>query len=71
MGKIYQTANTLASGHKIYQLSVICSKNPSDRSLFSFQRPEKFTQVVIFGLKIYHLATLDYLMIKMSKQVFT
>jgi hypothetical protein len=35
----------IPNGHKIYQH-------------FSFQDPPKITQIGIFGLKIYHLATL-------------
>jgi hypothetical protein len=50
--KIYQMATTftkwpyfIPNGHKIYQH-------------FPHKDPLKFTQIVIFGLKIYHLATL-------------
>jgi hypothetical protein len=45
--KIYQTALKYSSGHKIKQL-------------FIFQGSQKYTQVEIFGMKIYHLATLPW-----------
>jgi hypothetical protein len=37
----------IPNGHKIYQN-------------FPFQDPPKFTQILIFGLKIYHLATMVF-----------
>jgi hypothetical protein len=43
--KIYQKALKIPYGHKIYRR-------------FPFQGPPKCTQIVIFGIKIYHLATL-------------
>jgi hypothetical protein len=46
------------NGLKIYQLAVKYSKWPWNIvPTFSFQGPPKFTQVWIFGLKTYHLAT--------------
>jgi hypothetical protein len=39
-------------------MAVIYSKWPKNiPNLFPFQCPPKFTQIGIFGLKIYHLAT--------------
>jgi hypothetical protein len=51
--KIYQMITKLQNDHKIYQMAVIYifwrAKNKP--------RPSKNTQTVIFGKKIYHLAT--------------
>jgi hypothetical protein len=48
-GEINQIATKLPNGHKMYKISVIYIPNG----------PQKFTQIGIFGLKIYHLATLE------------
>jgi hypothetical protein len=42
-----------------YQMATLCSKCPLNIPTFPFQGPPMFTQIRIFGLKIYHLATLD------------
>jgi hypothetical protein len=39
-------------------MAVIFSKCPKNITNVSLQGPPKFTQIEIFGLKIYHLATL-------------
>jgi hypothetical protein len=46
---MYQKATKLPNDHKIDQTAVVP---------FPFQGPSKLTQIGIFGLKIYHLATL-------------
>jgi hypothetical protein len=57
-GKIYQIATTLPNGHKIYQMAVVYSKWPQKYQPFPFQGLPMFTQIGIFGLKTFHLATL-------------
>jgi hypothetical protein len=60
-GKIYQICNQeicIPNVHKIWQMAV---NIPSVHKLYQhllLQDPPKFTQIWIFGLKIYHLATL-------------
>jgi hypothetical protein len=58
-GKIYQNSN------KMYQMAIRYTKwlsnIPNDHKIyqqFPFQGPPKYTQIWIFGLKTYHLATL-------------
>jgi hypothetical protein len=68
MGKIY-----VPNGHKIYPMPAKYTKWPQnitnghkigipiDRKIYQnlqWQDPPKFTQIVLFGLKINHLATL-------------
>jgi hypothetical protein len=56
---MYQIATNLGNDHKCTKwLYVIYSKWPYNIPTFSIPRPQKFTQIVIFGLKIFHLATL-------------
>jgi hypothetical protein len=58
-GKIYQITNTLPNGHKNVPNGGIIFQMAKDYNQpFPFQGPPKFTQIRIFGLKIYHLATL-------------
>jgi hypothetical protein len=70
--KIYQVAakytkwpQNIPNGHKIYQMAIKYTKWPQNipngRKIcqhFQLQDPPIFTQIRIFGLKIYHLATL-------------
>jgi hypothetical protein len=49
---VYQITTNLPNSYKIYQMA----KEYTD--FFSFQGPLKFTQIKIFCLKTYHLATL-------------
>jgi hypothetical protein len=60
-GKIYQTAQkytklpkNIPKCHKTYEMAVKYTKCQN----FSLQDTPKYTQIGIFGLKIYHLATL-------------
>jgi hypothetical protein len=55
---IYQIATKVPNGHKMYQMAFIYSTWPYKFQPFPCQGPPKFTQIVFFGLKIYHLATL-------------
>jgi hypothetical protein len=62
---MYQIAAKSPNGHKLYQMAIKCTKWPKHISNghilyqpFPFQGPPKFTQIGIFGLKIYRLATL-------------
>jgi hypothetical protein len=48
----------LPYGHKIYQNALKYSKRPKLHEHFPFHGPSKHTQIGIFGMKIYHLATL-------------
>jgi hypothetical protein len=48
----------LQNYHKIYQMAVIHPEWPLNEPTFSIARPSKITQIGIFVLKIYHLATL-------------
>jgi hypothetical protein len=43
---------------KCTKLGVVFTKWPKIYQTFSFQGPPQFTQIDIFGLKIYHLAIL-------------
>jgi hypothetical protein len=43
---------------KIYQITIKCTKCTKIYQHLPLQAPPKFTQIWIFGLKIYHLATL-------------
>jgi hypothetical protein len=61
-GKINQIIKlpfNLPNGHKIYQMDVRYSKMAIKYLYYHFpvQDPPKFIQIVIFVLKIYHLAT--------------
>jgi hypothetical protein len=51
-GKNYQITTKLPNGNKIYQMAIEIYQH------LSMQDTPKFTQIRIFGLKIYHLATL-------------
>jgi hypothetical protein len=57
-GKWYHIATTLPNGRKIHELAVLYSKWTKIFQPFPIQGPPKFTQIGIFSLKIYHLATL-------------
>jgi hypothetical protein len=59
MGKIYQIATKLSNGHKIYQMVVLYSKWPQKIPTFFISRPPKIHPNLDFGLKTYHLATLN------------
>jgi hypothetical protein len=49
----------MPNDHKVYQMAVKYTKNGQRISHhLPLQDPPKFTQIAIFGLKIYHLATL-------------
>jgi hypothetical protein len=50
--EIYQMAMKIPSGRKIDQMAIKYTNN------FPLQDPLKFTQIWIFCLKLYHLATL-------------
>jgi hypothetical protein len=58
MEEIHQFATYLPNGLKIYQMAVIYIRHIIYQ-LFSFQGPQQFTQIWIFGLKTYYLATQD------------
>jgi hypothetical protein len=50
----------IPNGHKIYQMAIKYSKGQKIiDNYIPFQGPQKCTQVGIFGMKVYHLATLD------------
>jgi hypothetical protein len=51
MGKTYQTATK-------YQMAVKYTKGPKIYLRFPFQGAQKYTQIDIFGIKIFDLATL-------------
>jgi hypothetical protein len=60
-----KTEKNIPNDHKIYQMAVKHTKTPRYRPTghkmyqhLPVQDPPKFTQIRIFGLKIYHLATL-------------
>jgi hypothetical protein len=55
--KFHRIATELPNGLKIYKLAVLYSKRLKICQPFPIQGPPKFTQIAIFGLKIYHLAT--------------
>jgi hypothetical protein len=48
---------------KVYQTAVKCPKWPFNTydNIYNSKALQKFTQIVIFGLNIYHLATLEYI----------
>jgi hypothetical protein len=57
-GKLYQIAKKLPNDHKIYQMDVIYISNGHRITQhLSFKVNPKFTQIRIFCLKAYHLAT--------------
>jgi hypothetical protein len=56
--KIYQTTTSYTNGHTLYQMAVNIPNGHYIWQHFPFQGPPNFTQIVIFGLKINHLATL-------------
>jgi hypothetical protein len=55
--KICQITTKLPNGHKIYKIAVLHSKNVP---IFSFPGLPKFSHIGLFGLKMYHLATLAW-----------
>jgi hypothetical protein len=64
-GKICQIAAKLPYGHRINQMAIKSTKWPLSIpnrhrifQIFLFQGPTKYTQIGIFGLNIYKLATL-------------
>jgi hypothetical protein len=52
LGTKYQTGKNIPNYHKMYQMAIKIFQP------FPIQGPPKFTQIWIFCLKIYHLATL-------------
>jgi hypothetical protein len=56
-GKHTKRPQKLLIGNKIYQMALMCFKWPKIYEHFPFSTP-KYTQIGIFGMKIYHLATL-------------
>jgi hypothetical protein len=60
-GDIYHNDyNNIPNGHKIYEMAVKSIRY--DHKIYqhlSLQDTQKVTQIGIFGLKIYHLATLE------------
>jgi hypothetical protein len=63
MGEIYYIywyiIKNLLKDYKIYQIVIKLSKVPKISRHFPFQDPAKFTQILILGMKTYHLATLE------------
>jgi hypothetical protein len=64
-GSIYQNGENIPNDHKTYQNVIKCNKwpenGPNSHNIYQqrpLQDPVKFTQIGIFGLKTYHLATL-------------
>jgi hypothetical protein len=60
-----KTGKNKQNDYKMYQMATRCTKGLSNITNghkiyqhFPFQGPPKYTQIEIFGLKIYHLATL-------------
>jgi hypothetical protein len=49
------------NGHKTYTIAVTIPNDPKIYKHFPFQAPQKYAQIVIFGVKIYHLATPMYI----------
>jgi hypothetical protein len=65
---MYQNGENIPNNHKIYQSALKYTKWPENGSNGhkTYQHhpllgPPKFTQIRIFGLKIYHLATLGWM----------
>jgi hypothetical protein len=63
-GTIYQNGENIPNDHKIYQSALKYTKwpenGPNGHKIYKhrqLQDPPKFTQIGIFGLKVYHLAT--------------
>jgi hypothetical protein len=53
-----KTGKNIPNGYKIYQMD---ANVPNDQKIYQhlpLKPTQKFTQIWIFGLKIYHLATL-------------
>jgi hypothetical protein len=60
-GTIYQNGETIQNDHKIYQSAIKQLNGPNGQKMYQhlpLQDPQNFTQIGIFGLKLYHLATL-------------
>jgi hypothetical protein len=62
--KTYQNGKYILNDYKIYQMAIKYTKWPKNtrngRKIFqhfTFRDPPKYTQIGIFGMKIYHLAT--------------
>jgi hypothetical protein len=60
IGTTYQNGKTIPKGYKITQWSQNGPNGNKMHQLRPLQGPPKFTQIDIFGLKIYHLATLQW-----------
>jgi hypothetical protein len=54
----YKTPQNIPNGHEIHKNDVSIPNGHEILQHFSFQGTPKFTQLGIFGMKIYHLATL-------------
>jgi hypothetical protein len=68
-----KTGRNIPNDHKMYQIAIQYNKwlqyIPNFRKIFQhfpFQGPPKHTQIGIFGLKMYTLATLAWLFFKLS-----
>jgi hypothetical protein len=58
--KPVKVTTKLPNGHKKYQMAThTFQMSIKYINICHFEDPPKFTQIVIFGLKIYHLATLE------------
>jgi hypothetical protein len=55
MSKIYHITTKIPNGPRIYQIAVQCAKY---NNIFHSNTLRKLTKIGIFGLQIYHLATL-------------
>jgi hypothetical protein len=64
MGNMYQIY------YKIYQMAVKCFNGHKIYQHFAFRDPQKYTQIGIFGLKIYDLATLPEVTKRSGKNAF-
>jgi hypothetical protein len=73
MAKHTKTGKNMSTDHKMYQMAIKYTKwlsnIPNGRNLyhhFIFHGPKKYSKTGIFGLKIYHPATLCLSLIRMT-----
>jgi hypothetical protein len=58
LGTTYQNGKNIPIDYKIYKMTKTYTKWPRNVPKFSALRPSKNIKIEVFGMKIYHLATL-------------